>query len=151
MSQRTSLIDACIRNDVSHLFCFDKNRRASLKCFCIILQWPCPPHSPTQHVNSSSPKANITTFKQSKIRFTPSLYNKNRTLKKRMHKQLSIAHESLRLMDKTWLHIGSINIWTLPIQVVNSMYKHYIFFLPCYESTEFMFLFYPLYGHNCIT
>jgi len=130
----TSLIDACIQNSASHMFYFDKNKQEILKnVFALYYSDSCPPHGSAQHVKLCSQKANITTFKQSKISLR-SLPLK-RTQKKWFQKQLSITYESLFVMDTTWLYELNYHMKHSPTQVVNSICKHYTFFLSSYEPT----------------
>jgi len=130
----TSLIDGCIQNSVSHVFYFDKNEQEILKnVFALYYSDSCPPHGSAQHVKLCSQKANITTFKQSKI----SLRSLTLKCTQKMVSKTTVNSTRIVVYDGYNLTLYELNYHTKhsPTQVVNSICKHYIFLLSSYEPT----------------
>lgn len=136
----TSVIDACIQNSVSHVFYFDKNEQEILqKVFALYYSDSCPPHGSAQHDKLCKQKANITTFKQSKISL------RSLTLKctqKKMVSKTTVNSTRIVVFDGYNLTLYQLNyhMKPSPTQVANSIYEHYIFFL--FSSSPLYSLFY---------
>lgn len=130
----TSLIDACIQNSASHVFYFDKNKQEILKnVFSLYCSDSCPPHGSAQHVKLLQPKSKYHNIKQSKI----SLRSLALKCKQKMVSKTTVNSTRIVVFDGYNLTLYELNYHMKhsPTQVVNSICKHYIFFLSSYKPT----------------